>query len=102
MPESILTALAIKSGNAVAGILGGLTSWLIDKDLHWRDGVALVVIGGASSFYLIPALEGYLHLTAAMASFCAYTTGIISRAFIVRAKDRYIKALVDKGEQLIK
>ena len=78
----------IKLTHATAGFLGGLTAYLVNPSMHWRDGLALMIIGGMSSYYLIPALTEYLSLSIATASFIGYVTGLIAQGFIIRAKDR--------------
>lgn len=83
------SALLIKFAHPIAGFLGGLTAWLLDRDMHWRDGLALVVIGAISSYYLIPALVEHTNLTASAASFIAYMVGITARSLILYARDRF-------------
>ena len=92
----MLELVLIKSWHAIAGILGGLTACLVDKNLHWRDGVALVIVGGVSSFYLVPAIIQYAWLSPEIASFIAYCVGIISRAVILQVKDKMATMISDK------
>jgi hypothetical protein len=86
--EHAAEALA-KLAHPIAGFLGGLTAWLLDRDMHWRDGMALVVIGAISSYYLIPALLEHTNLSAGSTSFIAYMTGISARAIIIYARDKF-------------
>lgn len=83
--------LLAKFAHAIAGILGGITAWLLDPHMHWRDGVALVIIGGIASFYLIPALLEHTNLSAPGASFIAYMVGTNARTIILYAKDKFTK-----------
>jgi len=92
----MIEIVLVKSWHAIAGLLGGLTAYLVDKNMHWRDGVALVVIGGVSSFYLVPAIIQYGGLSGEMASFIAYCVGIISRAVILQVKDKMATMISDK------
>lgn len=94
--------VGIKLTHATAGFLGGLTAYLVNPHLTWRDGAALMIVGGVSSYYLVPALAEYFGFTIATASFIGYAVGLISQGFIIRAKDRITNALVDKIENTIK
>lgn len=85
------SAVAIKFAHPIAGLLGGLTAWLLDRDMHWRDGLALVVVGAIASYYLIPALVEHTNLTASSASFIAYMVGITARSLIIYARDKFTK-----------
>lgn len=99
--ETILLIIT-KLSNAFAGMFGGLAVYLIDKNLTVKDLIALVIIGGMCSFYLIPALDYYFHLDPRMASFIAFTVGIVSKGFILKAKDKLTDALVDRAEDIIR
>lgn len=81
--------IVAKFAHPIAGFLGGLTAWLLDRDMHWRDGMALVVIGAIASYYLIPALTEHTSLSASAASFIAYMVGITARSIIIYAKDKF-------------
>lgn len=91
--------VAAKISNAVAGSIGGLAVYLVDRDLHIRDGIALVIIWWACSYYLIPALVDHFSLSEHTASFLAFFTGIIARQVIIEAKKRLAKKIVDKAEK---
>lgn len=86
-----------KFSNAIAGAMWWLAVYLVDRDLHLRDGLALVIIGWACSYYLIPALVAHFSLSEQTASFLAFFTGIIARQVIIEAKRRLAKKIVDKA-----
>jgi hypothetical protein len=69
---------------------------LVDKDLHWRDIVAILIIGAVVSAYLIPALNIYLGLTPEMSNFIGFTIGFSARAVILQMKDRFAKKVADR------
>lgn len=98
----IETITGVKLTHATAGFLGGLTAYLINPSMHWRDGAALMIIGGVSSYYLVPALSDHFNLTIATASFVGYAVGLIAHGFILRAKERVTEVLVDKVEDKLK
>lgn len=89
--------VAWKISNAIAWSIGGLAVYLVDRDLHLRDGIALIIIWWACSYYLIPALVDRFALSEHTASFLAFFTGIIARSVIIEAKRRLAKKIVDKA-----
>lgn len=91
----------IKLTHATAGFLGGLTAYLVNPHMHWRDGAALMIIGGVSSYYMIPAISEYFTLSIATASFIGYAVGLIAQGFILRAKEKIIEKLVSRVESQI-
>lgn len=93
--------VGIKLTHATAGFLGGLTAYLINPRMHWRDGAALMIIGGVSSYYLVPALSEHLSLSIETASFIGYAIGLIAQGFIIRAKERIVTKLLDKAESKV-
>lgn len=97
LPEIIF----IKFSHAIAGMLGWFAVFMVDKDLHWRDGIALVIIGGICSYYLVPAMVGYFGLSVESSSFLAFFTWIMARSVIIEAKKRLTKVVVDKAENMI-
>ena len=86
----------IKAGNAIAGIFGGVTAFLIDGEMTWRDGVALIIVGGITSAYFVPAAEAYLHLSDSLALFLAYNFGILAKPFLLYTKDKLAHKISDK------
>lgn len=103
MSEPILpTFLITKFSTVIAGALGGLVSFLVDPRLHWRDGLVLVIVGGACSYYLTPSLVYYLNLSQDVSNFISFFTGIVARAVIVKAKEKYPQLIIDKGANILK
>lgn len=103
MTEPIIpTYIITKFSSVIAGALGGLVSFLVDPRLHWRDGLVLVIVGGACSYYLTPSLVYYIGLTADTSNFISFFTGIVARAVIVKAKEKYPELIINKGTSLIK
>ena len=91
----------LKFSNAIAWAIWGLAVYLVDRELHWRDGMALVIIGGACSYYLIPALVEHFSFSPNTANFMAFLTWILARSVIIEAKRRLAKKIVDKAAKAL-
>lgn len=89
----------LKFSNAIAWAIGWLAVYLVDRELHWRDWLALVIIWWACSYYLIPALVDHFAFSEHTASFLSFFTGIIARQVIIEGKKRLAKKIVDKAEK---
>lgn len=94
--QYMVELLGFKVINIISGASGAVVAILVDKDLHWRDGLAILIIWAVVSAYLIPALEIYLHLAPELNNFIGFITWFAARAVILQLKDRFAKRVADK------
>ena len=92
----MIEVFGLKAINIISWASWAIVAVLVDKDLHWRDGVAIVIIWAVVAAYLIPALEIYFHLVPEVNNFIGFITGFIARAVILRMKDRFAQRIADK------
>ena len=88
--------LGFKLINIISGMSGAIVAVLVDKDLHWKDGIAIVIIWAVVSSFLIPALEIYFHLAPELNNFIGFITWFIARAVILKLKERFAQQIADK------
>lgn len=100
--QYMVELLGFKVINIISGASGAIVAVLVDKDIHWRDGMAIVIIWAAVSAYLIPALEIYFHLAPELNNFIGFITGFIARAVILKMKERFAQRIADKIVDAIK
>ena len=91
----------LKFSNAIAWAMGGLAVYLVDRELHWRDGMALVIIWWACSYYLVPAVVEHFSFSPNTANFMAFLTWVLARSVIIEAKRRLAKKIVDKAAKAL-
>lgn len=100
--QYMVELLGFKLINIISGMSGAIVAVLVDKQLHWKDGIAIVIIWAVVSSFLIPALEIYLHLAPELNNFIGFITWFIARAVILHLKDRFAQRIADKIVDSIK
>lgn len=94
--HSMIELFGFKIIHIISGVSGAVVAILVDKNLHWRDILAILIVWAVVSAYLIPALEIYLHLAPELNNFIGFITWFVARAVIIHLKDRFAKRVADR------
>lgn len=106
MQETIITlgvkAFITKFGHAIAGVLGGIATYLVHPKLLLKDGFILAVVGGLCAFYLSPALQHQFNLSEQLVNMFSFFIGTMASPVLVKINERYPDLIVKKGEEILK
>ncbi len=106
MQETIITlavkAFITKFGHAIAGVLGGLATYLVHPKLYVKDGFILAVVGGLCAYYLSPALQQQFNLSIQFTNMISFFIGTMASPVLVKINEKYPDLIVKKGEEILK
>lgn len=105
MTETTITIIAkaffAKFGNAIAGVLGGVATYIVHPKLFIKDGFILAIVGGLCAFYVSPALHEHFKLSDQMVNMISFFIGTMASPILVKINEKYPDLIVKKGENLI-
>ena len=98
----IFKAFLAKFGHAIAGVLGGVATYLVHPKLFLKDGFILAIVGGLCAYYISPALHNQFNISAQMVNMISFFIGTMASPVLVKINERYPELIVKKGEDILK
>lgn len=98
----LLKAFFAKFGHAIAGVFGGIATYLVHPKLFLKDGFILAIVGGLCAYYVSPELRIYFHMSDQMVNMFSFFIGTMASPVLVKINEKYPDLIVKKAEELLK